>query len=1145
VRENRTQGSVRGRSGNWLVYLDGIGKKGYVMSPQKAIEIEKLRSETESIVNRWGLANKEKKKKILQIEEWFENFESPSEIKLAFKILNAIQYKSAYDIEEKISELAGNLTKIFENNFENIVFFPLGRNSNSSGGMFLYQYSKNLGWSVNSENFPYDDFKNYKDKIVVFFDDMIGSGNQAIKFAKSHLQSISLTHKPYYAAVYGFTEGINKIKESGLYEEVLAGGRITSSQLAFHDDSNIFDSDEKNIIQEMCYKYGKELYPEGPLGYDNSQALLAFQHNTPNNTIPLIWAGIESESNPAFSWKPLFTRKKIVRKSLKVKTDTEEKPSEQDKDMLLGSDSFLSLYNNCLENHISERIKNVDIYNQNAINDFSELYKLISTFDSSSEDENIFDTVLKRIENSTNIIPYRIDGNSGTGKSAFLSMLYLYACKQYSNKQTGLFPVLISLSRYNSIIYDDQRKVSFEEQALNVCKNDLAPLLSIIKSNSCRILFIIDGYDEYAKFRDIVVDYVSSISSECDHKKIIGIRLNRPSISIGIDKISTPHDWRNPEFNLTFHEYTTGDSKIEKLVLCFINAAKHYAPESDFSLLAQSIKKLKTSSIDLFTITLISFGHLKQTYFDEISLTDYLLNECEEFFLSRQGAVSVKPLDQINKASRLAFKWEIRREEILTNDLLGDPCWVLIHKHSRIRDFLVAKYIVNLLVELGTKGDIENLSDGLSFVYPYRINQFCKDLINENRIVQKHVYNAFEIILKFELTGNEQQLQSHVCYLAGRLNDKQLKEKSKKLLMSFKDKQLSKYYENKQAGTPDKPQLHLLRTIFISLSYLGDDESIKQYLKFLLSDFDWDNLNRGFHLEYYGDIFYDPEIGLLHNDTLDPFPNTFWELCRRIKNLKNNPLFEIDVHTLLSLAQHRHACCDPEKKQSIDRIQITKILELIDDVIHKNDIKSMPLIEYIKMVKSNLSVDKYPLGCLLERLYKLKDIPRKGWVERNINGIESVAEHTYFATLLARIFLPNEMSFQGYNKSKIIDMLFIHDLGEIGIGDLLPEQQNEESHKNEHQEIINISMHGTYSEIYFLRDIEKLWDIFDSNHINSKLAHDFDKLDMAMQLHIFYKQGKYKDVVGYKKTLDDIYDSLTTEIGTNVFRILNQHFVSE
>jgi hypothetical protein len=36
VRENRTQGSVRGRSGNWLVYLDSVKKiSGEIMTAKK------------------------------------------------------------------------------------------------------------------------------------------------------------------------------------------------------------------------------------------------------------------------------------------------------------------------------------------------------------------------------------------------------------------------------------------------------------------------------------------------------------------------------------------------------------------------------------------------------------------------------------------------------------------------------------------------------------------------------------------------------------------------------------------------------------------------------------------------------------------------------------------------------------------------------------------------------------------------------------------------------------------------------------------------------------------------------------------------------------------------------------------------------
>ena len=57
------------------------------------------------------------------------------------------------------------------------------------------------------------------------------------------------------------------------------------------------------ILREMSYRYGKLLIKneKNILGFDNSQALILFDHATPNNTLPILWM----DSN---NWTPLLSR---------------------------------------------------------------------------------------------------------------------------------------------------------------------------------------------------------------------------------------------------------------------------------------------------------------------------------------------------------------------------------------------------------------------------------------------------------------------------------------------------------------------------------------------------------------------------------------------------------------------------------------------------------------------------------------------------------------------------------------------------------------------------------------------------------------------------------------------------------------------
>ncbi|MCX6765041.1 MAG: HD domain-containing protein [Candidatus Nealsonbacteria bacterium] len=67
---------------------------------------------------------------------------------------------------------------------------------------------------------------------------------------------------------------------------------------------------------------------------------------------------------------------------------------------------------------------------------------------------------------------------------------------------------------------------------------------------------------------------------------------------------------------------------------------------------------------------------------------------------------------------------------------------------------------------------------------------------------------------------------------------------------------------------------------------------------------------------------------------------------------------------------------------------------------------------------------------------KLKGMPRKGWVIRDIKNPESIAEHIFRVTIMAWILA--EVKKDSLNIEKIIKMALIHDLCEVYAGDTTP-----------------------------------------------------------------------------------------------------------
>jgi hypothetical protein len=148
---------------------------------------------------------------------------------------------------------------------------------------------------------------------VVFVDDFFGSGQTLCTFFASFRESRrklfrSLWEKEkYLLAICGFQEGRNRILQRfpEFNERIIVADRLLrSSDRAFSKDNRMFKSDDERArAKRMCRSIGEEILRERQklekftdeerrqraLGWDNDQALVIFEHNTPNNTLPIIW----------------------------------------------------------------------------------------------------------------------------------------------------------------------------------------------------------------------------------------------------------------------------------------------------------------------------------------------------------------------------------------------------------------------------------------------------------------------------------------------------------------------------------------------------------------------------------------------------------------------------------------------------------------------------------------------------------------------------------------------------------------------------------------------------------------------------------------------------------------------------------------
>lgn len=267
----------------------------------------------------------------VDIDTWLSNFDGSAcgnkdiEQKIACWILLYFTYFTEDDINElckslyrkylrkKLDEIEGSprfktLDAKLEYILSNTIFLPMG-NPSESGGRILYNFRTQN--DLPKECFE-KNFSSYEN--VVLIDDLTITGEQASRYVEEG--KIDVQYKNLYFATFFATSDaikhIAKIKDINFINVCILDDRTK----AFHESSFIFSHEKINKIielaQQICEYYGQtivnnftsvdlEYMKSHPLGFGNSQQLIGFEYNTPDNVLPILWG---ETSN----WKNIFKR---------------------------------------------------------------------------------------------------------------------------------------------------------------------------------------------------------------------------------------------------------------------------------------------------------------------------------------------------------------------------------------------------------------------------------------------------------------------------------------------------------------------------------------------------------------------------------------------------------------------------------------------------------------------------------------------------------------------------------------------------------------------------------------------------------------------------------------------------------------------
>ncbi len=807
----------------------------------------------------------------------------------------------------------------------------------------------------------------------------------------------------------------------------------------------------------------------------------------------------------------------------------------------------------------------------------------------------IFDTLRSIIGECTveeTKVSMILQGNYRSGKSIFMSLLYLNLLHGFCNGIFKDIPVYINLEY---LANQNTLKTSIKD-TLDMC-------VSLTKDSNSKVCLMIDGIPQYLYARKSDYEEVKNVVKNREYENVISKYVYCIDKNDNLEYDLCSFYKEKAEYLVYFDSITTQNFSETKKYPDFLKAfCILEGCEDRLDLVRKNFDSFCFKNIDFCLVTLLKDLLLSDS---EIDLTE----ELEAKILHRLHTTN-KSLKPAAEAAFLIYYQNQSIEKIKKAvSGISDDAIQLILKYKIFAQFLIAFNYVNVIESLVCGEKLSSTKKNvLNQLYDNDITKFIIQYIKKNIGSQTVISFEKKHYVKLEFAG-----KSTLTYIVGKvLKDKEqiitvLKREETELKKAMcpekklNGRQLYEYYVAKRS-------IEIYRTRN-DYSYYDKNE----YIIKLLVDKNERCINRNFYLEFYGDRT-KAELDLNHEIIMKglDFYNTYHILASHLENWKNtnseNNLSRLELFTLCDLIQTRidypkitfvrirnelksvsmkteeaslfyNANYNNEKQHTAVKI-IEFALEMIDFYLLHNVGRSENdlFVQYLSYekeifceVRDKLKVLSHNFEFKSRRLFDtligLEHTRKIGWhfeelpqnitqddIDKHIEGkpfFESVLEHTYEAYLIGLLYLPNEdIHNSQYKKQDVLNMLLIHDLGESVVGDYPPSFiEYERILKEEKTTCRGFFFSGQHPEYATLIDYLKLWNDWadkNSNNVNVIIAKEIDKIQMLYKLLSLCYQNKVRFTQPRFHNFFSVISTIKTDKAKAIYNQLiadNEHFV--